>query len=137
MHTPHTIQVHYYGLIKQSTGEDWENAKISLSTAQPSVGGSAPKLGIQNIQFKQPAYRYFSRTKVMKKGGGLRIPGAALFSRHPTLEDESDVEDESFGLYESCYVNNIVPTRAADAVPPPPPPPKMKEDVAQVVKLSS
>ena len=31
-------------MIRQNTGEDWENAKISLSTALPSVGGSPPSL---------------------------------------------------------------------------------------------
>ena len=47
-------QVQYYGLIKQSTGEDWENANISLSTAQPSIGGSAPSLPTRLIRFKRP-----------------------------------------------------------------------------------
>ena len=31
-------------MIQQSTGEDWENAKVSLSTALPSVGGTPPSL---------------------------------------------------------------------------------------------
>ena len=31
-------------MIRQNTCEDWENAKISLSTALPSVGGSPPSL---------------------------------------------------------------------------------------------
>ena len=44
----------YYGLIKQSTGEDWLDAKLSLSTANPSVGGSVPELGVQLLKFKQP-----------------------------------------------------------------------------------
>ena len=48
------IQVQYYGFIKQQTGEDWENAKISLSTAQPSIGGSAPELPTRIIRFKRP-----------------------------------------------------------------------------------
>ena len=38
-------------MIKQSTGEDWDNANISLSTAQPDIGGSAPQLGIHHIGF--------------------------------------------------------------------------------------
>ena len=42
----------YYGLIKQSTGEDWTNAKLSLSTANPSIGGSVPELGVQLLKFK-------------------------------------------------------------------------------------
>ena len=41
-------------MIKQSTGEDWENANISLSTAQPDIGGSAPQLGIHHIGFVRP-----------------------------------------------------------------------------------
>ena len=44
----------YYGLIKQSTGEDWLDAKLSLSTANPSIGGSVPELGVQLLKFKQP-----------------------------------------------------------------------------------
>ena len=58
--SPYTsLQVQYYGLIKQVTGEDWENAKISLSTAQPSVGGSAPPLPTKIIRFKRPKPRYY------------------------------------------------------------------------------
>jgi len=41
-------------MIKQSTGEDWENAKISLSTAQPSVGGEAPTLPTKIVRFIRP-----------------------------------------------------------------------------------
>ena len=44
----------YYGLIKQSTGEDWLDAKLSLSTANPSIGGSVPELGVQLLKFKRP-----------------------------------------------------------------------------------
>ena len=53
---PSLPQVQYYGLIKQSTGEDWINAKISLSTAQPSLGGAPPTLGTHTIRFKTPRY---------------------------------------------------------------------------------
>ena len=55
--SPPSLQVQYYGLIKQVTGEDWEDAKISLSTAQPSVGGSAPPLPTKIIRFKRPRPR--------------------------------------------------------------------------------
>ncbi len=33
-----------YGVVAQSSGESWENAKISFSTAQPSVRGYLPEL---------------------------------------------------------------------------------------------
>ena len=43
-------------MIKQSTGEDWNDTKISLSTAVPSIGGNIPELGTQNLRFKQKKY---------------------------------------------------------------------------------
>ena len=52
------VQVQYYGLIKQSTGEDWEDAKISLSTAQPAIGGGAPALPTKIIRFKRPVMKH-------------------------------------------------------------------------------
>ncbi|KAL5491215.1 hypothetical protein EMCRGX_G016461, partial [Ephydatia muelleri] len=58
------MKVQYYGLIKQSTGEDWVNAKISLSTAQPSLGGAPPTLGTHSINFKTPRYYPAKRSKI-------------------------------------------------------------------------
>jgi uncharacterized protein (TIGR02231 family) len=39
-----TMEVGYFGVVQQNTGEDWVEARLSLSTAMPSIGGSAPKL---------------------------------------------------------------------------------------------
>jgi len=36
------IGITYFGKISQRTGEDWENAKIVLSTGKPALGGTAP-----------------------------------------------------------------------------------------------
>ncbi|OGX25957.1 MAG: hypothetical protein A3J51_01810 [Omnitrophica WOR_2 bacterium RIFCSPHIGHO2_02_FULL_45_21] len=36
------VELISYGIIKQITGEDWQNVEISLSTARPSIGGSMP-----------------------------------------------------------------------------------------------
>ncbi|XP_067951619.1 protein F37C4.5-like isoform X2 [Watersipora subatra] len=47
------VKVTYFGLITQKTGEDWNNAKIFLSTAQPSVGGDMPVLPSQTVHFKE------------------------------------------------------------------------------------
>jgi len=40
----------YYGVITNSTGEDWKNVKVSLSTAAPSLGGTPPKLDSIKVQ---------------------------------------------------------------------------------------
>eukprot|EP00731_Ephydatia_muelleri_P007230 Em0003g1478a len=57
------MRVQYFGHIKQWTGEDWLNAKISLSTAQPSLGGAPPTLGQHTIKFSATTY---SRNRTRK-----------------------------------------------------------------------
>ena len=42
-------QLFYFGKIKQSTGEDWDDASLSLSTAMPSVGGTPPELEMLRV----------------------------------------------------------------------------------------
>ncbi|XP_019623482.1 PREDICTED: protein F37C4.5-like isoform X4 [Branchiostoma belcheri] len=46
------LQIQYFGVIRQNTGENWQDATISLSTSLPSVGGTAPSLGTQVLSFK-------------------------------------------------------------------------------------
>ena len=44
-------------MISQSTGEDWVDTKLSLSTAVPSVGGNVPELETVNMRIYEP-YKY-------------------------------------------------------------------------------
>lgn len=36
--------VGYFGVVRQNTGEDWQDVALTLSTARPSLGGAAPTL---------------------------------------------------------------------------------------------
>ncbi|MCK4738773.1 MAG: mucoidy inhibitor MuiA family protein [Deltaproteobacteria bacterium] len=38
------LELTYYGEVTQNTGEDWKDVKLTLSTARPSHGATAPKL---------------------------------------------------------------------------------------------
>lgn len=38
------LAVNYLGVISQRTGEDWQNIKLTLSTARPNLGGNVPEL---------------------------------------------------------------------------------------------
>lgn len=49
-------QIIYYGLIQQNTSDDWIDAKLSLSTAMPSVGGQVPELNTLRVGFV-PQYK--------------------------------------------------------------------------------
>ncbi|XP_065890127.1 protein F37C4.5-like [Dysidea avara] len=84
-----TMKVLYYGLIKQSTGEDWLDAKLSLSTANPSIGGSVPELGVQLLKFKQPVVvsKYKSASAKAHYDYDRLMPLSCADEYEPTIED--------------------------------------------------
>jgi uncharacterized protein (TIGR02231 family) len=38
------VDLTYYGMVRNGTGEDWNDITLTLSTARPSLGGGAPEL---------------------------------------------------------------------------------------------
>ncbi len=38
------VELSYFGIVRNGTGEDWNNVALTLSTARPSLGGGAPEL---------------------------------------------------------------------------------------------
>ncbi|MDP1580064.1 MAG: mucoidy inhibitor MuiA family protein [Candidatus Didemnitutus sp.] len=42
--TERAVAFGYFGVVRQSTGEDWQNVAVTLSTARPGLGGAAPSL---------------------------------------------------------------------------------------------
>lgn len=49
------LSVHYRALVRQNTGEGWEGAELSLSTARPQAGGSLPDLPPWYLDVYRPA----------------------------------------------------------------------------------
>ena len=39
-----TVELSYFGIVRNGTGEDWNDVAFTLSTARPNVGGAAPEL---------------------------------------------------------------------------------------------
>jgi len=56
----------YYGSIINTTGEDWIQAKASLSTANPSLGGNPPILYPLLVTYSQQL-RVLSSKKIKEK----------------------------------------------------------------------
>jgi len=44
-----TVELGYFGLVRQNTGEDWKDVALTLSTTRPALGGAAPKLGVWEL----------------------------------------------------------------------------------------
>lgn len=49
------IELSSYGVLRQQTGEEWKNVKLSLSTARPNVGARMPELQPWWVQFMSMA----------------------------------------------------------------------------------
>ncbi|QDJ40338.1 hypothetical protein CBR71_03010 [Bordetella hinzii] len=84
------VDLAYFGVVRQSTGEDWKNVKLTLSTARPSLGGAAPTQPPWILDVAgppaAPAMRYEARSApavAMERGGGaaadaVDVPVAAV-----------------------------------------------------------
>lgn len=48
------VQLDYFGIVRQSTGEDWKDIALTLSTARPSLGGAAPVLSVWQLDIYNP-----------------------------------------------------------------------------------
>ena len=48
------VNLGYFGVVRQSTGEDWKDVALTLSTARPGFGGAAPVLSIWNVDVWVP-----------------------------------------------------------------------------------
>ncbi|KZT35945.1 hypothetical protein SISSUDRAFT_1050602 [Sistotremastrum suecicum HHB10207 ss-3] len=55
-----SISCHYRASISQSTGENWENTRLTLSTASPQVGTSIPALKPHRLGEEPPPVRHFT-----------------------------------------------------------------------------
>lgn len=49
-----TVQLDYFGIVRQNTGEDWKDVALTLSTARPSLGGAAPVLNVWQLDVYNP-----------------------------------------------------------------------------------
>jgi uncharacterized protein (TIGR02231 family) len=63
------VSLGYFGVVRQSTGEDWKDVALTLSTARPGFGGAAPGLSIWNLDVYVP--------RPMVTGGSMREDGYA------------------------------------------------------------
>ena len=50
----HAVALGYFGVVHQSTGEDWKDVALTLSTARPGFGGAAPVLSPWNLDVYLP-----------------------------------------------------------------------------------
>ena len=76
INTKNPVQLSYKANVFQGTGEEWRNVKLTLSTANPNLGGLKPELNTWYLDFYQPvALSYRSKKAEMSRGA---VAGMAM-----------------------------------------------------------
>ena len=58
------VELTAFGLVNQKTGEDWDNVKLTLSTARPNIGGRMPYVASWNLEvYHQARKEVYSKAR--------------------------------------------------------------------------
>ncbi len=77
-----TIELGYFGLVRNGTGEDWKEVALTLSTARPSLGGGVTEPAPWILDVAQPVAFFGSNEGGLAKnvnGGTLQLSGAISY----------------------------------------------------------
>lgn len=98
------VELSYFGLVRNGTGEDWNSIALTLSTARPSLGGGAPELRPWIVDVLRPTVRNeeikLSAFEVRAKGAAGRVQAFNQAAAAPTFggarDDEKEEKDAGF-----------------------------------------
>jgi hypothetical protein len=109
-----SVELSYFGNVRNGTGEDWNNVALTLSTARPSVGGAPPDLKPWIADVFRPG----------GVGPYLPLVGNNVLDGIRILPGASDAE-MGRGNAQATFNSSVEVSREAlrrSATPPPPPP---------------
>ena len=100
------VSLHYKANVRQDTKVDWDNIKLTFSSAEPSVSGVAPELRPYLLNYNTAPPRYSQTTgavtgKVMDTEG-IGLPGVNINVSGTTIGTVSDFD----GNYSITLPNN-------------------------------
>ena len=72
------VALGYFGVVRQSTGEDWPDVALTLSTARPSLGGAAPTLTAWNLDVLNPVVLEQMKYKAEASRRSAAMPAPAM-----------------------------------------------------------
>ncbi|MFH1549054.1 MAG: mucoidy inhibitor MuiA family protein [Planctomycetota bacterium] len=64
-----SADIEYYGVIRQQSGEDWKDAQIMLTTAQPALVGRLPELYPRYLRIYRPEFSKGAKSSEDFRGG--------------------------------------------------------------------
>jgi uncharacterized protein (TIGR02231 family) len=112
------VELAYYGMVRNATGEDWSNVSLTLSTARPGLGGSAPELRpwVVDVRRRQEAkglVRYESEKSLARTDLKDGAAGGVVTSQF--LSDAANVAPAAAPQVQAYDVSAEVQTNATSA----------------------
>jgi hypothetical protein len=108
MNSTEPLHLLYKARLAQTSGIDWKQVKLSLSTSKPSEGGNAPVLKTKFLRFVEPAAIGYS-SSLAGRVAGLQIRGSSSLEEVVVtgLGVSKDQEDKADPAYaEPLYIVN-------------------------------
>ncbi len=84
-----SVEMVYYAMIAQNTGEDWKNVQMSISTARPNVSGAIPQLAAWYLKVYEPYYGGLDDMSAMS-GAGMSMAKRAEKPKKDYMEIEEE-----------------------------------------------
>jgi uncharacterized protein (TIGR02231 family) len=103
------VNVTYSALVRQSTGEDWQDVEVTLSTAQPAIGASIPDLDPIYVR-PRPVISY----RAGSPSGGYGV--TAMPSAMPEMAREADDLERMGGYSPAQTASNVATAEIASSV---------------------
>jgi hypothetical protein len=92
-----SIELVYKANVSQSSGEDWKNVKLTLSSGNPKSDQAKPELGKYNLGFISAGYGFgapLSSTRIVRgkitDNTGQALPGAMIRVKGSSVSTSSD-----------------------------------------------
>jgi uncharacterized protein (TIGR02231 family) len=95
------LELNFFAIFKQSSGEDFSGSNVEISTARPEVSGELPELPPWRLDiYKPPVYQSYGRAKLMEMSETPQavMLAAAPFSDMAVPEIRSEATSTSYVL---------------------------------------
>ncbi|RXK54492.1 mucoidy inhibitor MuiA family protein [Oleiharenicola lentus] len=110
-----TVQLDYFGIVRQGTGEDWKDVALTLSTARPSLGGAAPVLSVWQLDLYNPIALREQAERSRRNDMMMAKAAAAPSVNMQTLTTNGVGNEADFELKDARYSSATIEAGATSA----------------------
>ncbi len=101
-----TAELTFRAMVRQQTGEDWNDVDLTLSTARPASGGAPPELFPWRIAFfrPQPQMAYGAAPAPMSKGKKAKSDSGRMYLE--SVKSEEAIAEEAPAAFETAQISS-------------------------------